>query len=161
MMKQATCIILMLLLTGCFLFKKDKTLPKEVVYTKSAIEVNLTADPMLNLYQNKAHALLLCIYELKDPNAFNQLLDEPGGPAKLMECNRFDPTVVYAKRLVIQPGEQKNEVMDRAEGSRYLAVSAGYYNMEKTGSARLYPMLSGKTKISLQLGPQAIEGESK
>ncbi len=142
-------------------------------YEKGAITVNLKGDPQLNLFQKVPHALVACLYQLRDPNAFNQLRIEPDGLTKLLECGRFDPGVATAKRLVIQPGQELNEALDRAEGARYVGFVAGYYRLHKERSARLFPIPSveetkgvfsrtklvkpGRLDMRLLLGPQEIQ----
>ena len=135
-------------------------------YCERAINVSLKADPRLNLYQNTAHALHVCVYELRDPNAFNQLMDEPNGLAKLMECGRFDGSVAYSKRIIMQPGKQVKEVLDRAEGAKYMTVVAGYYAKDRERPYRLYRIPGGDCKesamnVEVMLGPQAIKDAPK
>ncbi len=78
-----------------------------------------------------------------------------------------------ARKLIIQPGEDKAIVLDRAQGVRYAAVVAGYYRMQKEGMLRLYDVpvivkrvslfssskiqLPETLTISLKLGPENIE----
>jgi len=112
--------------------------PSEWRYEKGAISVKLKADPQLNLYDGKPHTLLVCLYQLRDPNEFNQLTGDEEGLYKLLECSRFDSSVVSSKRLFIQPGEELSESLDRAEGARYVAVVAGYFLIQKEGMVRLY-----------------------
>ncbi len=137
--------------------------PPEYTYQKEAITITLRADPQLNLYQGSPHTLVLCTYQLKDPNAFNQLVDERDGLPKLLECGRFDGSVAYTKRLVVQPGQLAVETLDRAEGAKYISVVAGYYSLQKATVVRLYqfPVTAksstpGNLAIELYLGPQAI-----
>jgi type VI secretion system VasD/TssJ family lipoprotein len=132
-------------------------------YRKAAIELILKADPRLNLYRATPHTLVACIYELRDPNAFNQLIDEQDGLPKLLECGRFDGSVAYVKKLVLQPGQEVNEVLDQAEGAKYLGLVAGYFVFEKEKPYRLYriPTAAGgkpaSMKVDLYLGPQTIQ----
>jgi type VI secretion system VasD/TssJ family lipoprotein len=108
-------------------------------YAERAIGVSLKADPKLNLYQGSPHTLVVCLYQLSDPNAFKQLADEKGGVQKLYECSRFDPSVAYVKRVVVQPGQEIQEIVDRAEGARYMGVAAGYYAFRER-PVRIYPI---------------------
>jgi len=156
------CVGIMPVLFGCK--SGPPPAPPPPVYQKEAIRLNFKADPRLNLYQNSSHALLVCVYQLADPNGFNQLLDERDGFPRLLECGRFDGSVASAKKLVVQPGEEFKEAIDRAEGAKYLSVVAGYYNPQKEKPSRLYsipPVLGGKKgkpmNVVLYLGPQAIE----
>jgi len=136
----------------------------EYSYKKEAVFLTLRADPQLNLYQGSPHTIVACTYQLRDPNAFNQLLDEKDGLPKLLECGRFDASVAYTKRLVIQPGQEVKDSLDRAEGAKYVSVVAGYYNLQKGNAARLFPIpvgtMSSKPQnvtIELYLGPDAIQ----
>lgn len=142
-------------------------------YEKEAIHLQLKSDSHLNLYQGSPSALLVCVYQLGDPNAFNQLKEEKEGLAKLLECSRFDPSVASSKRLTIQPGQDFKLSLDRAEGARYVGVVCGYYELQKERVVRLLPVpvleetkgwLSktrtvkpGLLTIGLYLGPQEIK----
>jgi predicted component of type VI protein secretion system len=90
----------------------------DFAYQKGAIVLHLKADPRLNLYQRSPHTLSLCIYQLRDPNGFNQLAGDQAGLYKLLECSRFDGTVAMATRLDVQPGTESTQALDRAEGVR-------------------------------------------
>ncbi|NIO08748.1 MAG: type VI secretion system lipoprotein TssJ, partial [Deltaproteobacteria bacterium] len=94
-------LLLVLLVWSC----ASKQLPApEFVYEENAIKIHVKADPQLNLSDGKPHTLLVCIYQLKDPNAFNQLAGDQEGLYRLLECALFDASVVGAKKLIVQPG---------------------------------------------------------
>lgn len=140
--------------------KSKSTSTYEPRYEKNALTLNIKSDPRLNLYQESPHSLVLCMYELKEPNMFNQLSDERDGIYKLMECGRFDGSVAYARRQIVQPGKDVSDVRDRAEGAKYLGIAAGYYDIKKSGSIRLLPidnLRSGTIVIDLVLGPREIQ----
>jgi type VI secretion system VasD/TssJ family lipoprotein len=149
-------------------------LPTEWRYEKDAIKLTLDADPQLNLYNNMAHTLQLCVYQLKDPNGFNQLTETEEGLYKLLEGSMFDASVANFKRLNMKPGQSTPFTMDRAEGAKYIAVAAGYATIQKDRITRLINIPasiveegsgSKKQKVSrpeiinlkLWLGPQQIE----
>jgi type VI secretion system VasD/TssJ family lipoprotein len=119
----------LLILGGCSSSSALKdTLPRippDYSYRKQAIDLHLKADPQLNLFHRTPHTLLLCIYHLRDPNPSNRLRDEHDGLQRLLDCGRFGPSVVYSRRLVIQPGQELRESLDRPEGTRQVAVAAG------------------------------------
>ncbi len=147
--------------------------PVEWRYAKDAIRLHLQGDPKLNLFQGDAHTLMVCVYNLGDPNAFNHLVGEKEGLTKLLECGRFDPSVASSKRLVVQPGQELTESLDRAEGAKYVGFVAGYFSFQKEKMVRLFsiPLLEEtqgvlfRTKssipavlnIDLYLGPQEIQ----
>lgn len=146
------------------------TIPPEWQYEKEAVTLHVQADRNLNTFQRSSHALLLCVYHLRDLNAFNQLMSENDGLTRLLECSRFDPAVVLARQMVIQPGQELTETMDRPEGVRFVNVAAGYYNLKKDDVVRSFPVplnqekrrgnliqTAKKLEINLRLGPKAVE----
>ncbi len=151
-----------------------KQLPApEFGYEEDAIKIHVKADPQLNLSDGKPHTLLACIYQLKDPNAFNQLAGDQDGLYRLLECSLFDASVVGAKKLIVQPGQNTTFNLDRAQGTAYVGVAAGYYLIERERIVRLYEIpvviekkgIVRRTKrqkletleIDLKLGPQQIQ----
>ena len=133
-----------------------------VTYKKQDFTLLIQADSQLNRFQNNSHTLFLCVYQLKDPNAFNQLAEEKDGLPKLLECARFDGTVANAKRVSVQPGQTIKETRDRAEGARFIGIAAGYYgsgNQKVTDIAPLSVVngdFPGNT-IGIDLGPFEID----
>jgi len=107
-------------------------------FEKAAITINLKADNRLNLNEEIPHTLLLCIYQLKDRNTFNRIAENQEGIYKLLECNLFDGSVTSVKRLIANPGQVMDFTLDRAEGTRYVAIVAGYYLLAKERMIRFY-----------------------
>jgi type VI secretion system VasD/TssJ family lipoprotein len=159
----------MLLLGAC---AAKQLPPPQWTYEKEAVRLHIRADTKLNLDDGEAHTLLLCAYQLSDPNNFNQLANDQDGLYQLLECSLFGGGAVAAKRLIIQPGQDVNMSLDRAEGARYVAIVAGYYILEKERMVKMveipeYTEKKGfikksKTRkpaqlnIELLLGPQQI-----
>jgi type VI secretion system VasD/TssJ family lipoprotein len=147
--------------------------PPEWRYEKEAIQLHLKADFQLNLHEGTPHTLLVCVYQLKNPNTFNQLAGDNNGLYKLLECGLFDASVAGSERLIIHPGQDLTFRLNRAEGAKYVAIVAGYYLLHKERMVRLFdiPVIIEKkgwikrTKISkpdllnieLTLGPQQIQ----
>ena len=139
------------------------------LYAKEAIRLRLKSDPQLNLFQRRPHALHACIYQLRDLNGLNQLMEEKDGMQKLLECGRFDGSVTHAKRIIVQPGRESEEVLDRADETKQVAVAAGYYRLNKETSVRTFPVpvvkvgmwpasstVPGILLVDLHFGPQQI-----
>lgn len=152
----------LIILLGLWLHSCAST--TEWKYQKDAIRLHVVSDPNLNLFGGTPHTLLLCMYHLRDPNAFNQALDDKDGLVKLLECSRFDPSVTYAKKVVVQPRQEVTESLDRAEGARYVAIVAGYSQLQKERVTRFYEIPVGAVskspqtlEIELHLGPQEIQ----
>jgi type VI secretion system VasD/TssJ family lipoprotein len=142
------------------------------VFAENAIKLSLQADPSLNLHSGEPHTLAVCVYQLRSPNAFNQLKDEKQGLSKLMECSRFDGSVMNAKMEFVQPGRELERELDRAEGAKYVGITAGYYRMDRDAPyadkvTRLFYIpvkktitLSPKVRqliVDLYLGPHGIQ----
>jgi type VI secretion system VasD/TssJ family lipoprotein len=148
-------------------------LPPQWQYEKEAIKLHIKADPKLNLEEGTPHTLYVCVYQLKDPNAFNQLAGDNDGIYNLLECGLFDSAVATSKKLIARPGQDMNFVLDRAEWAKYLSVVAGYFTLRKDRMIRLFdiPVVveekgvfnrkriqkPGLLNIELILGPQQIE----
>lgn len=135
--------VLVICLTLCAFLFSCAGAPKEPVkwgYEKDAIVIHAKADKMLNYKDKKAHALVICVYQLTTPNAFNRLADSRQGLYELLECSVFDPaSVAGSKQIVVNPGKDVNVKLDRAEGARYVALVAGYYaTIEKSKIVRIY-----------------------
>ena len=96
-------------------------------FGKEAIRVHVRADHRLNIYNQKAHTLYLCFYQLSALNAFDQLAQDDEGIHKLLECRLFDPTVAAASSKTILSGENITIIFDRAERAKYFAIVTGYY----------------------------------
>jgi len=142
-------------------------------FGKDAIRLQLKSDPRLNLYDGVPHTLLLCMYQMTDPNAFNQLKEEKEGLPKLLECTRFDSSVASAKKQILQPGKEVTLSLDRAEGAKYVGIVGGYYLLQKEQAVRLFPIpiveeeidqlrrmkaiKPGFLDLQLYFGPQEIQ----
>jgi len=158
------------LLVACSSTKPLVKLPPEYSYEKDAIQLRLVSDPQLNLYQKKAHSLIVCLYHLRDPNSFNQLINQKDGLPRLLECSRFDPSITYSRRFVVQPNQDVTELLDRTDGAKYVGLVAGYYTLHKENSVRFFPIpitemkngstlvqKSAKLNIDLHLGSHEIK----
>jgi type VI secretion system VasD/TssJ family lipoprotein len=181
-LKRWLKLVLVLVVVG-FLFscgsKKGSTTksgsemePEKWSYQKDAIRVVLKADPQLNSHDGLPHTLHLCLYQLQDPNAFNQLSGDEDGLYLLLDCGVFDSSVTSFQRLTVQPGQQLTQSFDRAEGSRYVGIAAGYYIIEKERMTRFLKIpvdikrrgllfrkyaVPGELDMEMTLGPQQIE----
>ena len=164
-----TGCIAVLTLSGC---GGKKLPPPQWHFQQAAIKIALEADAQLNLFDNTPHTLFMCIYQLSDPNGFNLFTQNSKGLSDLLACNRFDPSVVNFKRVIVQPGSRQDVIMDRAEGARYVGIVAGYFSLYKDRSIRLIdiPVVvetkgfikktrikkPGKLAVKMFLGPTGI-----
>ena len=109
----------------------DEPQPEEWPYKKNGIRLIFIADSKLNFSDGIAHTLHICVYQLRDPNAFNQMTSDRDGLLQLLECFLFDPGVTSFKELTVQPEQTLSVALDRAEGSKYVGIATGYDKIEK------------------------------
>lgn len=122
--------ILLTLLMVCFC---SHTLKRPVwTFEKSAVRIHIKADNRLNTYNNKAHTLYVCLYQLQDVIAFDKYSSDASGIRQMLECRLFDGSMVSANSKVIHPGEDIVLTLDRAERAQYVGIVAGY-SAELTG----------------------------
>ncbi|WP_320006566.1 type VI secretion system lipoprotein TssJ [Maridesulfovibrio sp.] len=103
-------------------------------YQTDAISFKLGVAKNLNEYDGAPHSLLLCIYQLSNISKFNEFSGSSAGMEKLFNCTSFDPSVTQVKREFVQPGHNSTISMDRAEGTKFVGVVAGYYDLQGKGS---------------------------
>lgn len=142
-------------------------------FAPDGIEINYQADQKLNIYNEKAHTLVMVVYQLVGLDAFNELIKDEEGLKKLLQAGRFDPSVVSANKYIIQPGEKNTLNFDRQEKTRWVGIIGGYYGLipgdvnclfevpysiEKKGRIRRKKLARIEhLVINIVLGPQAIQ----
>lgn len=84
---------------------------------------------MLNVFDGKPHTLVLVVYQLAGLEAFNSLAKDEDGLRKLLEGERFDPSVISADKIIVQPATKNEVFFDRFENVRWVGIVAGYYGL--------------------------------
>ena len=95
---------------------------------KNAIEVKVKADSQLNRYEDEAHTLVMCVYQLKSLKTFKQMSREKETAYRMVACQPFNDTVVAQQRFIIHPGEMRTIILDRAQHAQFVGVVAGYFD---------------------------------
>jgi len=147
--------------------------PDQWPLAKKAIQIEITADKNLNIYEGTPHAVNICFYQLFRQDFFNKLASYPEGLNRLLECRSFHPSVAKIHRDTIKPNEKKTIVMDREKDVRHVAVTASYFFKDKHKISRMLsipiravrPALIRATEIvrpvpldiQLNFGPEKIE----
>ncbi|HQG30588.1 MAG TPA: type VI secretion system lipoprotein TssJ [Deltaproteobacteria bacterium] len=136
--------------------------PARWEYEEKAINLSFEADKKLNVRDGKAHTLSVCVYQLKDPNAFRQLAEDADGLYKLLGCSSFDSSVVNARRVIVNPGKSLKVSLDRADGAKFVGIVAGYYNIDRDKIVRLYKIPQEKRGlISRRMVPMPLNAVIK
>lgn len=149
----------LVLMSACML---PPASPPDWKMQKEGIVLNIEADSQLNNAKGKAYTLYFVVYQLINPNSFNQLIEDEEGLSKLLESKIYDASVASVKSMIIYPGSDVTYRMDRAEGAMYIGVVAGYNVMAKERMARLfdvpvYVKFTNITKLSRKLVPAPLE----
>jgi len=122
--------------SGCATTRFD-----DLGYVQDAVIVNIAASNTLNAYNAQAHTIVLSLFELSDPNMFNQLREKKEGVIKLLGTGKFDASVLSRRKFIIQPGQKKVISLDRVSGARYLGIVAGYFDLQRSEDySRLYSL---------------------
>ena len=98
-------------------------------YEPQAIRIRYNAEKTLNYFNEKPHALVLKIYQLKSVDPFNNLAKNETGLKKLLREEHFDPSVVRVDKVIVQPGEDNVLILDRGEDVKWVCVVTGYYTL--------------------------------
>jgi type VI secretion system VasD/TssJ family lipoprotein len=101
-----------------------------VPYKKDGINIQYSSVPKLNFYDSSEHRLVFTIYQLKDINNFNILMKEED-LGELILGNKFDNTVLFFDTFSIMPNEKNVIKIDRVEGTKWVAIVAGYFEYNK------------------------------
>jgi len=156
-----------LLVAACATPTTQQSKPTEWGFERNAIRVNLTADRDLNYYDRASHTVVAWVYQLSNPNKFNQLSDDKQGLTKLLEG---DASVGDYKREFVEPGKSVTLTLDRAEGAKYVGLVVGFFAINKESTTKFVDipvvqvmqgnmMVSKPARIELNvyLGSRSIE----
>ena len=129
-------MVLLVILSFFYACSSRPLPPPEWLYEKDAIQLNIKAGKNLNEHGGMPHPLHSCVYQLKDLNAFTKLAGYEDGLRELLDyrCAAFDASA--AVPMDIQPGQELTLTLDRAEGVKYVAFAAGFYELSKDRTIR-------------------------
>lgn len=115
--------------------------PEDVVWGRepNGLRCRLEASADLNREENTALGLTLCLYQLKEYDAFSNKAATPEGLDELLQCRPETVQAQSARLFQLQPGAARDVVMDRAEHARYLGVVAGYAHLRPDQCAAVLP----------------------
>jgi type VI secretion system VasD/TssJ family lipoprotein len=107
-------------------------------FAESAVQIEILAEPNLNQYESEPHTLLLGVYQMEDPAAFQKLTADPMLLGKALESGKGSDAFVRISRYVVSPGQQTKVALDRAQKAQFIGIVVGYYQMGPTNCARLF-----------------------
>ena len=119
--------------------KKDEAKAKVTwPYAKEGILLELASDINLNFYSNQSHTVALGIWQFDDEKVFIKLLTDKVELIKALTTGNLPKGVIQLDRYVIQPDTKILLKIDRAQGSKYVGILAGYYNFTPSNAARYF-----------------------
>ena len=165
-MRTLTAILLLIAVGFLYSCASSPEKPPKWEAEENGIVLNLKAANKLNLERGKSYSLYLVVYQLTDPNAFNQYAEDRNGLSELLESKIFDPGVVAVKNFVVYPGSDVTYRIDRAEDAKYVGLVAGYRTMTKKRMVRLFEIpvrteTEGYIKRKKKKVPAILEAELK
>lgn len=96
------------------------------IFQKNAISIVILASEDLNMVQNEAHAVSICLYQAESPDLLKTKAETEQGLRELLLCKSNPPERIQAQRIYVQPGRMIQRQLDRAEKAKYFAVVAGF-----------------------------------
>lgn len=122
-------LVVLSLLGGCASNTELTVEPDKWVFGASDINLQINAPSDLNAVNGRPHAIAIGLFQLNDPNSFTSLASTREGAVDLLNRGKFDDTVATYLRVTLQPGEQRNMWINRAQGAQYVGVIAGFYQL--------------------------------
>lgn len=112
--------------------------PPQEKFAKQAISITYVSSQKLNSYNNQAHTIPLVVYQLNDIDSFDGLKKDKDGIIKLLKAEKYDKSVMSVEKYYVSPNETKELLLDRAEKTAWVAIVAGYYDMQASQSTLQY-----------------------
>jgi type VI secretion system VasD/TssJ family lipoprotein len=104
------------------------------------IALRFQAPQQLNLHSGKPHTLYLRVFQLSDVKVFNDIRISQAGIRELLTAAEIDPTFLSTREYVIAPGEMLKVTLERLKETRFIAIVAGYYQLEPDEVVRVFPV---------------------
>lgn len=120
----------------------DSKVQKKVHWTfkRNAVTLDVSADLDLNLADKRPHTLVVGVMELRDPNAFLPLVQDPDRAMETLAAGKKRAGVLEVWRFIVPPGAHQKLTVDRMRNAMYLGVIAGYSDYSSKHDILLRPL---------------------
>jgi len=120
----------------------DDTIRQKVRWSfeKQAITVHVLSSKNLNWSDNHSHTLILGIAEIRDPNGFLPLVQNPDRAMETLATGQKQSGILTVRRFIIPPGTDGEIVLDRMREAMYIGIIAGYSDYSSGKDIRIRPM---------------------
>ena len=109
-------------------------------FKRNAVTLDVSADLDLNLADKRPHTLVVGVMELRDPNAFLPLVQDPDRAMETLAAGKKRTGILAMWRFIIPPGAHQLLTVDRMNHARYLGVIAGYSEYSSKQDILLRPL---------------------
>jgi len=117
-------------------------------YDGKAIAMRFVAPQQLNLHSGKPHTLFLKVFQLSDLKVFNDIRKSQAGIREMLTSADIDATFLASEEYVVAPGEMLKVSLDRLKDTRFIAIVAGYYQLDPDDVVRVFqiPAVASRTE---------------
>lgn len=122
--------LLLSLLTGCAdnsLQQKQAIDGVKAPYAASAITLEITADPRLNIWDDMPNSCTVLVLQSVSQAAIKKILNNPVQVKSLFNGSGAGDEILQVDRYTVMPGQRNTLHIDRVENSRVVAMVAGYF----------------------------------
>lgn len=124
------------------------------------IALRFLSPQQLNLHSGKPHTLFLRVFQLSDLKVFNDISKSQAGIRELLTAKDIDPTFLSVHDFFISPDEMHKATLERLQDTRFVAIVAGYYQLDPSEVVRVFPIpavanRTGHTDWATRLNPFA------
>jgi predicted component of type VI protein secretion system len=105
-----------------------RTEKEEEVEPIVQMDLTIIGSDKLNWVNEQPHALTLCVYQLSGPGVISTRRQSKEGLQELLSCQLLDSSILFYERVSVIPSSRIKKIVPRAEGAKYIAVVAGYFD---------------------------------
>ncbi|PKH01795.1 hypothetical protein CXF72_15200 [Psychromonas sp. MB-3u-54] len=110
-------------------------------YDKDGIQVNFVASPELNIFGQRSHTLIVKVVQLSEVTGINTLFQTKEGiAAALTQATEMIPNAVFSESFVLGPRQNVMFRLARQENAKYIAVIAGFADLDRRQAVRVIPI---------------------
>jgi len=142
----AMITLLALFLSGCTSIGIN-TAPNDAIrqkvrwtFQKQAVTVHVSAGKDLNISDKRPHTLIIGIAQIRDPNGFLPLVQNPDLAMESLASGQKQSGILSVQRFIIHPGIDGEIVLDRLRGAMYIGIITGYSDYSPGKDIRIRPM---------------------
>ena len=108
---------------------------------EDAFEIRFTASSELNSYSQRAHTLSVKVIQLTEVSGLNSLLQSSEGIGQVLsQPLEMIPNAVFSQSYTLAPKQVVSYKFSREENAKYIAVVAGFAELNKSQAVRIIPI---------------------